>query len=83
MMLTRPPSVRTERIVGRSFAETFEWAQADMLVGGRGSLYRSMAVQSGGTGVVGDPSAASADKGERITAAVVDAASEIIRSLHS
>jgi creatinine amidohydrolase len=36
---------------------------------------------SGGTGVVGDPSSASADKGERITAAVVDQLAHVVKSL--
>jgi creatinine amidohydrolase len=74
--------VRQDRLPGRSFADTFAWAQADMLVGGRGSLYRGIADQSNGTGVVGDPTTASADKGARITSAVVDVAERIIRSLH-
>ena len=81
IMLAQPDAVRKDRIPGRSKVPTFEWAQFDMLVGARGSLYRGMKEQSGGTGVVGDPSFASAEKGERITATVVDTTAGIIRSL--
>ena len=81
VLLAEPGAVRRELIPGRSLVETFPWATADMLAGGRGSLYRSMAEQSAGTGVVGDPTTASAAKGQRITAAVVDAAETVIRSL--
>jgi creatinine amidohydrolase len=81
IMFAQPDAVRTDRIPGRSNVATYPWAQADMLVGGRGSLYRSMKEMSGGNGVVGDPTTASAEKGERITSAVVDVACNVIRSL--
>jgi creatinine amidohydrolase len=81
VMQAQPSAVRLDRIPGRSNAATFKWAQSDMLVGGRATLYRGMVEQSGGSGVVGDPTTASAEKGARITFAVVDAACDIILSL--
>jgi creatinine amidohydrolase len=81
MMLAQPDAVRRDRIPGRSNVATYPWAHSDMLVGSRGSLYRSVNQMSGGTGVIGDPTTASAEKGARITAAIVDAAGEIFRSL--
>jgi creatinine amidohydrolase len=81
IMLAQPDAVRRDRIPGRSNVATYPWAQSDMLVGGRGSLYRSMKEMSGGSGVVGDPTTANAEKGQRITAAVVDVACDVIRSL--
>jgi creatinine amidohydrolase len=81
VMLARPDDVRRDRIPGRSNVATYPWAQYDMLVGARGSLYRGMREMSGGSGVVGDPTKASVEKGERIAAAVVKILCDIVRSL--
>jgi creatinine amidohydrolase len=74
-------SVRRDRIPGRSHVMTYDWANSDLLRGSRGSLFRTMAEISGGSGVVGDPTLATAEKGKRITAIVVDALTEIVDSL--
>jgi creatinine amidohydrolase len=81
MLLAAPASVRRDLISGMSYVETYDWANADMILPARGALFRSMKDMSGGTGVVGDPSSASADKGERITAAVVDQLAHVVKSL--
>jgi creatinine amidohydrolase len=60
---------------------TYDWANNDLLRGGRGSLFRTMAEISGGSGVVGDPSLASAEKGQTITRLVVEALAEIVETL--
>lgn len=68
----RPDLVRKEAIADPDMPATYCWAQADMLNAPSGVLYRSMKVQSGGSGTVGRPSFASAEKGARISAAVTD-----------
>lgn len=47
-------------------AQTYEWAETDMLNAPHGTFYRNMMHLSGGTGVLGSPEYASADKGRRI-----------------
>jgi len=74
-------AVRRDRIPGYSHVMTHDWANSDLLRGGRGSLFRTMAEISGGSGVVGDPSLASAEKGAAISRIVVDALSDIVGSL--
>lgn len=81
MLLAEPDSVRRELVSGMSYVETYDWANADMILPARGALFRSMKDMSGGTGVVGDPSSASAAKGERITAAVVDQLAHVVETL--
>lgn len=74
-------AVRKDRIPGHSHVMTYDWANSDLLRGGRGSLFRTMAEISGGSGVVGNPSLASAEKGAAISRIVVEALCEIVRSL--
>lgn len=81
MLVAAPDSVRRELVSGMSYVETYDWANADMILPARGALFRSMKDMSGGTGVVGDPSSASAAKGERITAAIVNQLAHVVESL--
>ena len=81
MMLAAPGSVRTELIGGRSYVPSYDWANSELLLSGRGTLYRSMKDISGGTGVVGDPSLASVEKGREITRIVVAQLAGIVESL--
>lgn len=81
MLLAAPDSVRRDLIGDMSYVETFDWANADMIRGSRGALFRTMHQMSGGTGVVGDPSTATAEKGERITEAVVAQLERVVASL--
>jgi creatinine amidohydrolase len=83
LMHAVPESVRTQLISGLNYVPTYPWADSDMMISGRASLYRSMHEISGGTGVVGDPSLASAEKGKAITDAVVGQLSEIVLSLRN
>lgn len=53
------------------YAPTYPWAEGDMLRGAHGSVFRTMREISGGSGVVGNPASASAEKGQRISDAVV------------
>jgi creatinine amidohydrolase len=59
----------------------FTWAEGDMLRAARTCYYRSMGEMTS-NGVFGDPTAASAEKGRRITAAVTSALGEIAASLY-
>ncbi|MCF3936213.1 creatininase family protein [Acuticoccus sp. M5D2P5] len=81
MLSAKPEDVRRQKIGGFSCAQTFDWDAGDMLLGGRGTLLRTMAEKTNGTGVLGDPSLASAAKGEAITAAVVDQLAKVVKSL--
>jgi creatinine amidohydrolase len=81
MLLIDEASVRRDLIPGRTHVMTYDWANSDLLRSGKGSLFRTMADISGGSGVVGDPSLASAEKGRAITGLVVDSLSEIVRTM--
>lgn len=81
MMEARPDAVRTEAISGMCLTPTYAWAEEDMLNGAAAGLFRTMYDKSGGTGTVGDPSAATAEKGARIREAVVDAFASVIHDL--
>ncbi len=81
MFLAAPDHVRQELIGGMSYVETYDWANADMIRAGRGALFRTMHEMSDGTGVVGDPSSASTDKGRRISDAVVAQLERVVTSL--
>jgi creatinine amidohydrolase len=81
MLLIDEASVRRDLIPGRTHVMTYDWANSDLLRGGKGSLFRTMAEISGGSGVVGDPSLASAEKGRAITELVIDSLSEIVRTM--
>ena len=52
-------------------AQTYDWAATDLLNAPHGTFYRNMKHLSGGTGVLGSPEYASADKGRRIADLVV------------
>jgi creatinine amidohydrolase len=52
-----------------------------MILPARGALFRSMHDMSGGTGVVGDPSLATREKGEQITAAVVEQLAHVVETI--
>lgn len=81
MLSAAPQDVRSDKIGQMSYVETYDWANADMIRGNRGALFRTMHTMSDGTGVVGDPSLGRADKGERITQAVVDELVRVIKTL--
>lgn len=72
IQLIAPGKVRGPVPDGTHYAHTYAWAEGDMLRGAGASIYRSMKEISGGSGVVGDPSYASAEKGQRISDAVLE-----------
>lgn len=81
MLHAAPQDVRQQKIGTLSYVETYDWANADMIRGNRGALFRTMHAMSNGTGVVGDPSLGNADKGKKITQAVVDELVRVITTL--
>jgi creatinine amidohydrolase len=56
---------------GEFFVPSHSWADSSMLHKSVGTLYRSIRQISGGSGVVGQPDAATAEQGHKITTAVV------------
>lgn len=73
--------VRAGSIADPDMPQPYCWARADMLNAPSGLLYRSMKAQSGGSGVVGRPSFASAEKGERIAETVTSRLCAMLRDL--
>ncbi len=70
MQVIAPELVDLDKAIDQLPVHDFEWANANMLVGGRGSHHRTMHQLSDGTGVSGCPSFASREKGQRISDAV-------------
>lgn len=62
---------------------TFAWAETDMLNAPCAQLYRSMKEISGGSGVVGQPTYASAGKGKRISDLVVAALAQMLGDIRN
>jgi creatinine amidohydrolase len=81
MLHFAPELVRTGKIAPGGNAATFDWAEGDMLRSSRASLYRDFREMTGGLGVYGDPTAASAEKGRSIEAAVLAELTGLVRSL--
>ncbi|MEO5998865.1 MAG: creatininase family protein [Chitinophagaceae bacterium] len=61
---------------------TFPWAEGDMLQGPKASYYRTMKSMTP-NGVFGNPVKATAEKGRRITAVVVEALKQLVRDIYS
>ncbi|MEX3008490.1 creatininase family protein [Hoeflea sp. TYP-13] len=81
MQLIAPEEVRTEALTGQTFETFAPWADADLLRPAPVSLYRSMKDMSAGSGVVGDPSSASAETGRVIVDIVIPALVAILTEL--
>ncbi len=80
MMHIAPHLVKEDEIVRGENQKTFGWAEADMLRGGKASLYRSM-YEMTPNGVYGDPTRASAKKGEQISNLVVQSLKYLVLDL--
>jgi creatinine amidohydrolase len=84
MMIIAPELVKEPIPAGVSYQPSFDWSDGGMMHGPKASLYRSMKDISGGTGVVGEPSLATSEKGRAISAAVnaalVQMASDLARA---
>lgn len=75
-----PRLVRLDALPENGLQPTYAWAESDMLRRGAASLYRPFSAMTT-NGVVGEPRAASAEKGEKITKIVLSKAVEVITSL--
>jgi len=80
MLHIAPKSVRMEAMEPKSNISTFDWAEEDLLRPSRVSLYRSMK-QITPNGTWGDPTRATATKGQQITEIVCDALSKVVSEL--
>lgn len=80
MLCIAPELVHRELIAPRANLPTFAWADNDMLRGSRASLHRNMDEYTA-NGAYGDPAAATAEKGQAITAAVIAAYTRILGDL--
>jgi len=80
MLLIAPNLVNKEVIVQGDNVKTFDWAEGDMLRGSKAGYYRTMEEMTP-SGVYGDPTKASEEKGERITKCVVEALQNIVTDL--
>jgi creatinine amidohydrolase len=76
-----PQFVHSAEIHEMNIEPTFKWAESDMLNASCGVLYRSMKEISRGSGVVGAPSFASPEKGQRISDVVTATLVQILRDI--
>ena len=82
MLHVDPAAVRRpDRLPAMSYVPTHDWANADMILPARGTMFRSMAEMSDGLGVVGDASLATAAKGEAIINVVSERLLAVVRDL--
>ena len=70
VMVAAPHLIDADAIQPGETAPTFAWAEADLLRSPAAGLYRSFAEMTS-DGTLGDPTAASAEKGQKITEIVV------------
>ena len=80
MLHIAPELVQLDKIPPKSNVPTFGWAEGDLLSAGNVSLYRTMKAMTP-TGVFGDASAGTREKGEAITKVVTGALKEIVMDL--
>jgi len=80
LLAVAPELVDASAVPGRENEPAFAWDTADMLRGGPAVRYQRFADVSP-TGVFGEPRAASREKGERMSAVVVERLVELVRSL--
>lgn len=80
MLHIAPQLVRLDALPENGLQPTYSWAESDMLRRGAASLYRPFRTMTT-NGVVGEPRAASAEKGARISEVVVEKAREVVASL--
>ena len=80
MLLIAPHLVQVDKIGKRTNVPTFEWAEGDMLYGGKVSLFRTMKAMTP-SGVFGEPVSGTKEKGIKITSLVVDALKNVILDL--
>lgn len=78
----RPELVREDEMTAPNMDEPYDRATQDLLVGGPLSVYRGFDEYSG-TGAIGEPTAASAEKGERLYERLGDELESLLREIHA
>lgn len=81
MLLIAPQLVQLDEIKPKGNVPTLDWAEGDMLTGPRVGLYRRMKEMTP-SGVYGEPSAGSREKGAQISAIVVQELQKVILDLY-
>lgn len=81
MMFIAPELVKEGKIKKGRTISTFSWSKGNMLKTARASYYQSIKDISP-NGIVGDPTAASADKGKKIAVKVTIALKEVVMDLY-
>lgn len=80
MQIIAPALMREKEITKGNRSATFDWAEGDMLTGPAASYFRTMKSMTA-NGIYGDPTLASPQKGERITALVLAALKKVVEDL--
>ncbi len=80
MLHIAPHLVKKDLIEPGQNQKTFDWAESDMLRSAKASVYRSM-LEMTTNGVFGDPTAATAKKGEQISNLVVQSLKYLVLDL--
>ncbi len=81
MLLIAPDLVQQDQIGKKTNIPTFDWAEGDLLTGGKAGLYRTMKAMTP-SGVYGDATYGSKKKGKKITKVVVKALRKILMDLY-
>ena len=82
MLLIAPHLVHLDQIKEKSNAPNFDWADGDMLYGSKAKIYKTMKQLTASSGVFGDASFGTKEKGEQITKLVVPALEKILLDLY-
>jgi len=82
LLLINPELVKPDKIGVKTNVPTFDWAEGDLLNGSRASVYRTMK-EATPSGVFGDASMASKEKGIAITQVIVDELQQIVLDLYN
>lgn len=82
MLLIAPELVQKDKIGKKSNVPTFDWAEGDMLAGGKAGLYRTMKAMTP-SGVYGDANYGTKKKGKQISKIVVKALQGMVLDLYN
>ena len=81
MLHLRPDLVRDDEREGTHQDEPYDRSRQDLFVGGPLSVYRPFEEYSS-SGAIGDPSLATAEKGERLHERLGDAMGDLLERIH-
>lgn len=81
MLLIAPELVQKDKIGKKTNVPTFDWAEGDLLTGGKAGFYRTMKAMTP-SGIYGDATYASRKKGKKISKIVVESLLRIVLDLY-